>query len=609
MKLTRIQVCNFIGARAVDIALTNPVTMIAGKNGAGKSSVRDAIALAFTADLGRVSLKKEAAVLINEGGESCFVEIATDADTYGVAITGAGKISDTMAGKETPAALPYIIDAQRFARMSDNDRRTFLFGLMGIKTDGPAIKDRLISRGCDGSKVEQIMPILRTGFDAASKEAAARARDAKAGWKTATGGETWGKDKAGKWQPAPLPEDADKASTRYDNAIARRNEIDTELSSAQQELGAIKAEQKRQHEAETKRLELHNLASSVERIQARLAHDTAELAEWQQKVEITRNKAGIASANPKAPGEFLLRGLAAVTRDFLTLSNDFPEVQWPSELINRAAAHYGEFAKLHGDIQPDADVAPDPESVAKLPEYEKALSLMERAVANAKRDLAAAEQAAEQLKNLDGLKANADASAAERRVKELTDKRAAWQADADKYRAIADQAARRKALVDQVSKLHAEVLAWIAIADALAPDGIPSDLLAEALGPINDRLTISSESAQWSKVEIDRDMQITADNRPYPLLSESEKWRADAMIAEAVAHISRLKLLVLDRFDVLDLHGREDLLYWLDGLAQDGEIDSAIILGTLKSLPAQLLPSIGSVWIENGAAGQMREAA
>lgn len=95
----------------------------------------------------------------------------------------------------------------------------------------------------------------------------------------------------------------------------------------------------------------------------------------------------------------------------------------------------------------------------------------------------------------------------------------------------------------------------------------------------------------------------------YALISESEKWRADAMIAEAVSFLAGVKLLVLDRFDVLDLKGREDLLYWLEGMAQDGEIDSALIFGTLKALPAQLPEMVAAHWIENGSAGQMKEAA
>ena len=104
-------------------------------------------------------------------------------------------------------------------------------------------------------------------------------------------------------------------------------------------------------------------------------------------------------------------------------------------------------------------------------------------------------------------------------------------------------------------------------------------------------------------------MRIAYGGRDYAMLSESEKWRADAMIAEAIAHLSGVRMLVLDRFDVLDLKGREDLLVWLDILAQDGEIDTALIFGTLKGLPAQLPETVEAFWIDGGIVGQMKEAA
>jgi hypothetical protein len=40
------------------------------------------------------------------------------------------------------------------------------------------------------------------------------------------------------------------------------------------------------------------------------------------------------------------------------------------------------------------------------------------------------------------------------------------------------------------------------------------------------------------------------------------------MLAEAISFQSGLRLLVLDRFDVLDAQGRSDLLAWLDVLAR-----------------------------------------
>lgn len=605
MKIQSITTSNFLGARAVELQLTKPVALIAGKNGAGKSSIQEAVRMALTGETVRVDLKKDYAALITEGQESGFAEVegkVAFADMKCSVVLPSGK------GEHSGSSnLPYVLDAQRFARMTDNERRQFLFGLMGVKLDGPAIKQRLLDKGCDAGKIEQIAPILRAGFDAAAKESASKARDAKASYKTATGGDTWGKEKGGKWQPAPLPVDADKSSARYENAVEKRKEADAELAVAQQELGAAKAAQRQANEAESKRLELHTKADSAERIQARLNHDTAELVAWEQKVSDCKAKAGVLP-DPKSPGEYLLRGLAAVTGEFLALSNDFPEVEWPSELLNRAAAHHNEYVKLHGEPV-GHDAKPDPEAVAKLPEYENALKLMQSAVANGKRDLEAAQKAAEELKGLDGLKANGNVDALQATVNDLTAKRDAWRADVEKYRDIADKFSRRQTLVDQVAKLHADILAWTAIADSLAPDGIPAELLAEALDPINEHLRISAANAEWEPAQINADMTITYGLRHYALISESEKWRADAMIAEAVSHISGVKLLVLDRFDVLDLKGREDALYWLDGMAEDGDIETALLFGTLKALPGQLLPNIEGFWVENGMAGQIKEAA
>ncbi len=608
MKLSSLQISNVLGARAVDLKLTKPVALIAGKNYAGKSSVQEAIRHALTGETVRVSLKKDYAALISEGQESGFVEVGTVDVAYSVVLpSGKGAHCDK-------AALPYVLDAQRFAKLPDNERRQFLFGLMNVKLDGPAVKQRLLDKGCVAAKVDQVLPILRAGFDAATKEAAGKARDAKASWKTTTSGETWGKEKSGKWQPAALPEGAAHAADDLALTNLHLAEISAELGAAQQALGAANASQRQVAEAHAKRAGLEAIAAHEASHQRTLDTALAGLAEWEQKVADCKAKAGVAQPNPKAPGEFLLRGLASVTQDFLGLTERHPEMDWDTGLLTRASKHLYEFIQLHGEPNGEAS-KPDQEAVEKLPEYENALRLMQSAVANGKRNLEAAQIAATQLKALDELKVSAvDASDAEARVGELQAKRTAAQAEIDRLKAVVDQATRRASIVLKASSLHHDVLDWAAIADALAPDGIPAELLAEALGPINRRLAQSGNDAQWKRINIGSDMSIFAAEegespRPYNLLSESEKWRADAMIAEAVSHISGIKLLVLDRFDVLDGQGREDALYWLDDLAAAGEIDSCLLFGTLKSIPAQLPYNIEGFWIENGVAGAMKEAA
>lgn len=117
--------------------------------------------------------------------------------------------------------------------------------------------------------------------------------------------------------------------------------------------------------------------------------------------------------------------------------------------------------------------------------------------------------------------------------------------------AAARDAERRAAAAIEITgkafALYQDVATWEAIADAIAPNGIPADLLREALPPMNERLTMLAELSEWADVTITPEMEIFADGRAYTLLSESERWRADAHIAAAISHFSGLKRLVLDR--------------------------------------------------------------
>ena len=242
---------------------------------------------------------------------------------------------------------------------------------------------------------------------------------------------------------------------------------------------------------------------------------------------------------------------------------------------------------------------------------QEAVDLFARSVANDRRDIAAAEAAAAEIEAAEKILAETspgETTAAEDRLVTLKADRKARAATLETMCAANRQAQAADETTRKAADYHADVLAWLLIADALAPDGIPAELLAAALDPINAHLLDFSNMAEWSDVLINCDMGIMAGGRPYALLSESEQWRADALIGAAIAELSSLRLLVLDRFDVLDAKGREDALYWLDGMAADGVIDSAIVAGTLKTLPGGLPETIQGVWIEDGKAGVVAEA-
>lgn len=571
MKLTHITAQNYLGARAVDLAITTPVTLIAGKNGAGKSSLQEAIRHALGGDAARVALKKDFKALMSDGASSSYATVATSEGEFSIVLpSGKGTHYDH-------GALPFVLDPARFARLDANERRQFLLGLFDLSPDGPAVVDALKARGCEQAKIEQVRPLLRAGFDAATKEAQARARDAKAAWRAVTA-EAWGSDKAGKWAaPAPAETYGKDMIAAAEAAVA---ETDAAIAEANQQIGEARAKARQHAEARRQIEELKAKAARLQAARIKLNLDQAQLDEWTAKLA-TLPEPGSSKPAPH------LYGCPCCGVALQIVGGELVKYELPEA----------------GPLDPDIET--------KRKQWSDAVALYTRSVANDQRDIADAERAAQEIKDLEQRLGDAP-PATERLEQALAGHQADRKARAATLAQMFEANRQAQAASENTKKAaahHADVMAWLAIADALAPDGIPAEMLASALDPINERLTEAAGMAEWVPITITRDMDIVAAGRPYALLSESEKWRADAMIGAAIAELSGLRLLVLDRFDVLDAKGREDLIYWLDAMGAEGLVDTALVFGTMKALPAGLPETITPVWIEGGVAGETREAA
>lgn len=561
MKLTHIEAKNFLGARDVNVALTTPITLICGANGSGKSSVMEGVRLALTGEPSRVILKKDYARLVTEGEKSGFVTLSGDRFEASVVLpSGKRHATGNLPNAEM---LPYVLDAPRFARLDDKARREFLFGLMEMSAD--AIGKRLSERGYDPDRIAHLASFLRAGHDVACKEAEARARDEKATWRTLTG-ETYGEKKAATWR-AEKPEDAPTSSAPIEEAARLASDAEAKVAEINQTLGALK-EARRTHEQAIERLSsLREKGARFARVADKLACDEEELKKWEEKVSQARINLEQSKRErlvcPHCDGE--------VTLFAGRLS------PWKNEAV-------------WGEAQANAE---------ELKEFEEALRLMKSAVANDKRDLASAEAAAQAIKEAEsaiGAPPAADEiEAQEKRLASARAEKESANARLTRLRSLEKQARLADETTARAQAAHQSVTAWLALAAALAPDGIPGEILTGALDTINDRLAVSSEL--WGPVALHPDMRITYAGRDYALLSESEKWRTDAVIAEAVSHLFSTGLLVLDRFDVLDAGGRSDLILWLIEVVGDG---TALLFGTLKSSPSNLPEQVTALWIENG---------
>ncbi|MGE8688588.1 MAG: AAA family ATPase [Achromobacter sp.] len=588
MRINRITIENFQGVRAVDLELRTPVALIAGANGAGKSSIAEAVRLALLGTPERVGLKKEFGALITDGAKVGAVALDLDDGTVGISLPKGTQSGEALV-PQSPA-LPFVLAPDRFAAAKPDERRTLLFALTGTNVKADEIERRLLVRGCSPLLVPSIKPILRGGFGAGAEYAKQQATEAKGAWKAATG-EQWGSQKAEGWA-ADVPH-FDQAALVGERATLAT--VEAKIEQATTALGAL--QQKATHYADWQHQHSARQAQAAKlpALRQKLEFDQAEHAKLAESVAAIEAKAG---AGPRVG---LVHALAECLGEaFDTLAHDHFSVALHGKSLVALTQYEHQFGKI-GTVG-------DAEASAALPKAIEARDLMARSVENDRRDIAAAEAATEQLGGNSQPEAIAPADVEAARAK-VTALRAEQKTINERVQALlnakqaATSAAERTA---NATRYHGDVLAWLAIGDALSPDGIPGELLAEALQPFNAKLAELAELAGWLSPAVAGDMTVTWGGRPYRLLSESERWRVDALIGAALAEISGLRCLVLDRFDCLDLPGRGDALGMLDALGADGHLDTILVLGTLKAAPPAPSDAFTTFWIENGTTEQQQ---
>lgn len=573
MKLTKLEVVNVLGIARAEIDLTNAVTVITGANESGKSSIRDSLSMAFLGKPCRVDTKKELGQLLHDGAQKGRISVRFGAEDDGAdfSIPKGDHVVSEFAGA---AFLPCLLDPALFARISADDRRSFLFNLTGCKASGAAIKEKLMARDIPEKLIEDIAPKLRDGFPAASAEAYNRAKTAKGAWRQITG-QTWGSNVAEDWR-SERPEGKCPTEAELQAIMTKQAEAQANVDKGTAYVGGLDSKRKASESYVSRKAAAKELAEQLTRRQAKQSATEKDLKEWEEKLvplqsKLNEMQAGIipvpcpcCAAELRIVGQTLTKfeGLKADTKVMSDLAIEVTKAKNAIDLLKRT---------LSGDIK----------SVAEAQAAATQLEAIE----------------AEKVEVIDQQKID-DATAKLARCRE--------QADALRKEFNTKQQARVDfSKVEETTKAaaeaHAEVKAWLAVGDALAPDGIPAEILAGALAPVNQSLAVLSGMCGWKPAVINEDMTLSYGGRIYELNSESGQWRFDCLMALAIAQISDLRIVVLDRFDVLDQKSRGALLGMLGELGRMGLMHNSIMAGTMKSLPS-LPDGVGGIWIANGIA-------
>lgn len=560
MQIKNIHIRNFIGARAVSIDFVRPVILLAGDNYAGKTSTRQAIRTVLSAGPERVALKKDFRTLVTDGATTGSVAVEWE-DGRATFTLPSGKVSAT--ADISPFA-GLCIDPDALSSMDSAERRKAIYALTGADMT-PARAIKRLKDLCNPVKVDAIAHLMVGDFSSAAKKATESASEARGGWKAVTG-ETYVDKKAEGWKAAEAePFDAEELQKETEGF----NACVTQLQTATQHLGGLE-ERARSRASKAKQMEgLRERAGLLKRRQDKLERDEAELKVWQDRMSELPPEGG---NHPQTP---------------------CPEC--------------GAMLEIHGVRLTPAGAPADPEQEVKRKQWSDAIALYRKSVDNDKRDVqdsitAAATIAEIEASGEEDVK-EADIEAATREVQRLKELRNGHNARITELTRAKDAFERASGATEKAARFHLDVQEWSALANQLSPSGIAAEIAGEALKPFQRAINKHAEAADWKAPVIGEDMEITVAGRPYHLLSKSEQWRANALLAVAVADVSGFGFVVLDEWDILNMQGRTDSLYWL---AEAGI--QALVIGTMKAPPKTLPEGCAAVWIENGAASNVEQA-
>ena len=547
MRIGRLEIRDWLCLRELVLDLAASVVLICGPNGSGKSSVLDAIRFCLLGEPGRVRLKRDHGSLLPPAAKDGRITM----DVNGQTVSRAVRSGEVSPEEYRPHPLiEHVLDAPRLARLDDTDRRRVLLRATGVQITPDTVQEQVAARGLSVERFHLIRPLLRAGWDAAAQECQRKASEARGAWKAITH-EVYGSLKAATWRPEPVAHvskadilAAVEASASAEDAVARAQR---ELGRVAAQPGTVDAMRRRAGSEAAIRADLHRAEADMQRLSGEVRRLEAE-------------------ASP--PQGIMLPCPACLVQ--LRYS------QGRLEVCERGPA-------------PDGAV----EAHRLLPQTRSALGAASDRVRDLRARLEGAEAAREALEHME----QPDVAAAQAEIERLQRERSAAATALLEIQHRAEEAAAAEQAEQRALEQHIEVKAWTELAEALAPAGIPAQMLADALDPLNEHMERLAADTGWPQAHVGDDMGITLGGRAYGLLSESERWRTDAMLASAIADASGLRLLVLDRMDVLDIPGRGEAMRWLVGLGNSGW--QVVVAATLKAPPDCLTigHGVAVVWL------------
>jgi DNA repair exonuclease SbcCD ATPase subunit len=598
MKLDTLNLRNFTCYDKVEIEFPNTVNLFVGENASGKTSIKDAIHYALTGHCARTDGGgKGAENMIREGARKAEINLSINNLDIRRTIPGGLELQDIEGGTRKQQEVLYeelgiskevldaVLDTESMINARGKEIKQTLFGLVGVSFDKDDIINEILSTVPQRLK-DTVIKLLKSApqrafvgssetFDNLYKHFYTLRKEFK-------------KQLSNIGEVEELPEEITGSSVlEVKKAIARKRK---EASVISKELIDIRsAEGKREHitnevENLTKRLKTANksggggkkvqdeykkVLNEIKTIESESETIESKVKEIENVIKTFKKSGSLAC--PVAPelitcpveGNDLDNMVKEITEKQKELSDKIPELK---ENLKKVRAKRGRLEKKLEEVS-----GPDPDEIKK---------------------------------EIDRLKGELPSSVDKTYMKELEEALREFSIEIENLeetlaetgrvegsREVAKEKARRK------EELTVDVKAMEWLVKKVGADGIPAQLLDEAIGPVekeaNERLEQLTNGEYSLQIEVEPDFIIMVTHggvtTDLKRLSSSERLRLGIILQDAIARLARARLLVIDNADLLDSQNRVALMKLLVAIKDD--YNSIVVLAT-KSVPEVKNPHI-----------------
>lgn len=568
-----VKVRNFRGCERADIKVS-PIALLAGQNGAGKSSAAQAIAAATTGcpipflrpsatkpgEFGTLINKGDADILVRRGSKKGEVAIV---DAQGTSTVAWPKAEFATKGDVSMSSV-YAAGIIDIMDLGERVRARVVGDLINAEPTRKDVEQYL--KDAEAPPSEKVLDLLMEsirdqGWDATHKAATEKGVELKGKWQDATGNKRYGSTVAADWQPEG-----------WDDGLVKRGFESLEMD--------YQAAQSKRDEA---------LKSA--------AVDEAEVKRLQEAIDAAPSEEGVkalaATVEEKRGALKVAQDAYAELPDADPLSLPCPHCQGKITIQRK-----GPETKL---------IATEDLSSDEIKKRRNAKIEADHAVTGADREFKEAESALNDAN--DKVKA---AGNAKKKLDGRSEKAGqSLQAAEEELKVAKQQRDVLKSYLD-ASKFHRAIQANQIYIDMLGPEGVRKVVLVRALNDFNKLLKNLSNEAQWGIVTLNEDLGLEYDAKPYILLSKSEQYRARATLQVAIAMYTESGMVILDDAEILfrenkhKSNGRNGLIT----MVVSSQVPA--IIGMSFNGPEQVpdASAVGGIsyWFDEGIAVTLEEA-